>query len=100
MPKRKSTVQVYTPAAQGEDSWIEFEPRNLGEALGITPKQYANNLEEVKARVKAWNWVDADGAPLEQPTPDGDVWNCVTNFEMAVLARVVLGMPGEDELKN
>jgi len=104
MPKRKQTVQAWTREAQGADSWVEFIPVTVEESLGLVPNSMRSEdetrLDELRNRVLRWNWVDVEGNPLPQPEEDPDVWNSCTAAELAILSRIVLGMPTADELKN
>jgi hypothetical protein len=101
MPERKAVFRVATTRAQGADSWIDYIPRTIEEALGLVDMPYANNLEEVKARVLRWNWVDKDGNKLPMPEDDPEkAWAGVLTPELSILAVIVTGIPTADDLKN
>lgn len=51
-------------------------------------------------QVSAWNWVDADGNPLPQPTESPRVVELLTDPEVVCLMQAVYGSGDEETVKN
>ena len=54
-------------------------------------------IETLKKHILAWNWVDDDGEPLPQPQEDSDVFDKLTDDEVAFLIDHMMGI---EEVKN
>lgn len=97
MPQRKNLLRQQT-WAQGDDSWVEYEPFTVGDRFD--PERKTTTREEVMARVKKWNWVDKAGNELPQPEDEPGIFNTLSTYEMSCLIDVVYGFPNETDVKN
>ena len=106
--KRQTTRKIFTPKAQGPQSFIEFKVPDWGETQDVvkdvraTGRQYLKKdreVEEIEAslvnrmwdlaqeKFVAWNWVDDDGDPLT-PLPQLEKNVLLNNETEAVMEAV------------
>lgn len=64
MPLRKTTFKVNSEAVQGKDSWVTLGYMEWGEVQAAMKGDFKTDAI-LEKYVKAWNWVDEDGADLE-----------------------------------
>jgi hypothetical protein len=98
MPTRKGTERVISTEMQGDDSWVEYrvplveESERLAFVQGLTTVEAMRiGYDIIATHVIEWNWVDAEGVPLAQPSGDPDVVRKLTNWEYKWLIDLILG---------
>jgi hypothetical protein len=79
MPERinKLNRKIDSAAVQGEGSWVLLKSPTLEDIqagglpdAGDSAQAMNFGVNLLGRLVKAWNWVDDDGAPLPPPTPE------------------------------
>lgn len=128
MPKRQSSRVIETPEMQGDDSYVQVRPPTLKQAK-VLRKEMQGVQQQIDAVQKAggdlvkeneledelnvigmrsfskffiaWNWVDDDEKPLDQPEDNPDVFDELTSTEIKYLSRIMQDLMGsEDEKKG
>ena len=95
MPQRKAGTRIDTTAVQGEGSYVILRRLTVGEIKTLRRDKDTDKFdlteEMVRAHIVEWNWCDEGGNPLPQPGEHPEVFDQVTDEELAFLAEQVSG---------
>lgn len=79
MPVRKyhKIRRFDSEEVQGEGSWVDLHSMTWGDVTKVMDGGSLKELDDAEVGIELianmvvdWNWVDDDGEPLPQPTPD------------------------------